>query len=166
MTQGKIIVLNGPSSSGKSSISKALQDRLNECYLHFQQDAFWDMVPDGVAANSENFPLIKYAVIDSVYALLIRGHNVIMDTVSMPEHMEFLKEKLSDFDANIVAVTADLDVLQKRELDRGDRIIGLSQSQHDLIHEGTEYDLIVNTSDKTAEQSAELILRKLKLQQV
>ena len=45
MAPGTIIVLNGASSSGKTSIAKALPEALNEPYLHIGLDAFFDMVP-------------------------------------------------------------------------------------------------------------------------
>jgi len=43
--QGKIIFLNGASSSGKSTIARILQERLGEPFLHMQLDAFIDMLP-------------------------------------------------------------------------------------------------------------------------
>jgi chloramphenicol 3-O phosphotransferase len=41
----RIIYLNGTSSAGKSSVARALQDRLDELYLHVQLDVFMQMVP-------------------------------------------------------------------------------------------------------------------------
>ena len=81
----KIIILKGTSSSGKTSIAKALQKQLDEAYLHFQMDAFWDMVPEDMEANSQNFPKLRYAVIDSAKSLAENGHNLIMDITLMPD---------------------------------------------------------------------------------
>jgi hypothetical protein len=45
MNPGKIIFLNGVSSSGKSSLDKELQKRLTEPFLRLQLDAFIEMLP-------------------------------------------------------------------------------------------------------------------------
>jgi len=46
MTQGTIIFLNGTSSSGKTSIARALQKSLDEPYLYLSVDSFLDMLPE------------------------------------------------------------------------------------------------------------------------
>ncbi len=45
MEQGKVIFLNGTSSSGKSTTAKLLQQRLDAAFLHVQMDDFFNMVP-------------------------------------------------------------------------------------------------------------------------
>ena len=44
MAKGSIIFLNGTSSSGKTSIAKALQQILDEPYLHCSADGFFSML--------------------------------------------------------------------------------------------------------------------------
>lgn len=44
---GMVIVLNGASSAGKTSIAKALQAKLDAPYHHVQLDAFRAMEPPG-----------------------------------------------------------------------------------------------------------------------
>ena len=46
MSKGKIIFLNGTSSSGKTSIAKTLQEILDEAYMHVSVDTFLLMLPD------------------------------------------------------------------------------------------------------------------------
>jgi hypothetical protein len=43
----QIILLNGTSSSGKSSLAKALQVVLDRPFLHIDGDYFWQVFPDG-----------------------------------------------------------------------------------------------------------------------
>ncbi|MEP4058434.1 MAG: hypothetical protein ABJL70_02210, partial [Parasphingorhabdus sp.] len=78
---GNVIVLNGTSSSGKSTLSRELQRKLNDTYLHCQLDAFWNMTPQDIPANSLNFPAMKLAMAKSVRALADTGHNVVVDIV-------------------------------------------------------------------------------------
>ena len=42
---GKVIVLSGPSSSGKSTLSKAIQALLDVPYWHISLDMIWYMQP-------------------------------------------------------------------------------------------------------------------------
>ena len=46
MDKGRIIFLNGTSSSGKSSIAKALQNLLETPFLHVSADDFLSMLPE------------------------------------------------------------------------------------------------------------------------
>jgi chloramphenicol 3-O-phosphotransferase len=43
---GRIVVLNGIGSVGKSFVAKALQALVTEPFLHVQMDAFLDMLPE------------------------------------------------------------------------------------------------------------------------
>ena len=146
MSKSKIIILNGTSSAGKTSIAKQLQKQMHDCYLHFQMDAFWDMVPEHIEANSDNFPHLKEAIIESAYALAQKGHNLIIDIVFMPEQLKSLKEKLKECETLTFAITASLEVIEQREQQRPDRNNGLARSQYNEIHQGTDYDLIIDTT--------------------
>jgi chloramphenicol 3-O phosphotransferase len=50
-----VVILNGVGSSGKSSIARALQDILDEPYLHVQMDAFLDTLPEGLEDDPRAF---------------------------------------------------------------------------------------------------------------
>lgn len=42
---GKLIVLNGGSSAGKSSVALEFQELASECWMHLGIDAFWGALP-------------------------------------------------------------------------------------------------------------------------
>ena len=46
MQKGKIIFLNGVSSSGKTTLAKLLQARLTESFFWLAADTFIDMLPE------------------------------------------------------------------------------------------------------------------------
>ena len=52
---------------------------------------------------------------------------------------------LSGFAIFFVGVFAPLEVLEARERQRGDRLIGLARWQYDRIHRGKKYDLEVDS---------------------
>jgi chloramphenicol 3-O phosphotransferase len=60
-------------------------------------------------------------------------------------------------------VHAPLNVLEERERQRGDRLIGLARWQYDRVHEGMTYDLEVDTASVSALECAELIRQKFRL---
>jgi len=56
MAAGRIIFLNGTSSSGTSTLARALQSRLPEPHMHVAIDAFYSMYPERIwnAARQED----------------------------------------------------------------------------------------------------------------
>lgn len=156
---GNVIVLNGTSSSGKTTLARELQAKLSETYLLCSLDMFWDMTPYGVAAGSKNFPNMKLALAKSVRALAETGHNVIVDIVfcGKKTYTELVQE-FEGLNSKIVKVECSLVELQKREISRGDRTIGLAKSQYDSVHTGVSYDLNVNTLISSPEQCAQKVI--------
>jgi chloramphenicol 3-O phosphotransferase len=57
-----------------------------------------------------------------------------------------------------VGVTCEPDVARAREALRPDRVAGQADSQASVVHEGVEYDLIVDTSRDTSESCAARVL--------
>ena len=57
-----------------------------------------------------------------------------------------------------VGVHCDLEILKKRERQRGDRKIGLAESQYETIHDGVNYDFEINTSKLDAKTVATSIV--------
>jgi len=160
--KGNVIVLNGTSSSGKTTLARAFQAQSTEVYLLCALDAFWDMTPYKIPAGSKNFPNMKLALAKSVQALAETGHNVIVDIVFCGEKTyRELTNELSGLKLTLVKVDCPLDELTKREAARGDRAIGLAKSQHESIHQGVLYDLTIDTLINSPTQCAQKIINYL-----
>jgi len=86
-----------------------------------------------------------------------QGDNLIVDDVMLADEMSEYAALLSGFTLHVVGVFAPLDVLEARERERGDRLIGLARWQYDRVHRGKSYDLSLDTSSATPSQCAELI---------
>ena len=160
--KGTVIVLNGTSSSGKTTLAKAIQSMDSEVFLHCSLDAFWDMTPATIPASSKTFPNMKLALLKTVKALIETGHNVVVDIIfsGQKTYLE-LGHELNGVDLLMVKVDCPLEVLKKREMARGDRKTGLAESQYESIHEGVSYDLIVNTFSQSTKECARLILGRV-----
>jgi len=155
---GKVVILNGTSSSGKSKLAKALQHRLEGTYLHCSLDAFWNMTPSDIPANSINFPNLKSAMVQSIGFLARTGHNVIVDIIYSGEdtHRQ-MTHALKDVHMTTVKVECPSAELRRRELKRGDRKIGLAESQISSVHQNVCYDLVLDTSKASPEACADII---------
>jgi chloramphenicol 3-O phosphotransferase len=179
-----IILLNGVGSVGKSSIAKALQTITAEPFLHVAMDAFLEMMParywdhpDGVTFETvqqdgkpsviiRSGPVaerIMRGMRRSIAAMAREGNNLIVDDVLLENEMAEYAELLSGFAFHPVGVFAPLDVLEKRERERGDRLIGLACWQYDRVHQGKRYDLELDTSGSTPLECATLIKQRFGL---
>ncbi len=156
---GVVFILNGTSSSGKTTLAKELQQQFEEVYLHCSSDMFWNMTPHGIPASSKTFPNLKQAMAQSVRALAVTGHNVIVDTVyqGAKSHLE-MQKVLQGVSVTTVKVACDLEELNKREIARGNRKIGLAASQFHTVHEYVPYDIVINTADTSPEACVSYII--------
>lgn len=159
-TIGKVIVLNGPSSAGKTTFCRALQQTLDEYWWHVQMDTFTTMQPTWVmpepAPGERVHPTWEHDLrlqrfltgwYQSVRALALAGNNVIAEGGFLKR--EWLWEQaqaLDGIESLYVGVFCPLEEIERRELARGDRKPGYARSQYDLVHQHGPYDVNVDTS--------------------
>jgi chloramphenicol 3-O phosphotransferase len=181
----KIIYLNGPSSSGKTTLAKALQDAFEEPFLHVGIDKIIGWMPEklnnwagGEAAlgfswkkSQDEFgnPIhelqtgpyaqrIVKTFREVVLALAKMGHHLIIDDVSFgKQQVDEWKKMLKDFRVLWVSVNAPLPILEQREKERGDRILGSARGQFYKIHIDATYDLEIDTHQSTLGENVEKI---------
>lgn len=185
---GKIIFLNGPSSSGKSTLAKALQNDLQEPYLYFQMDQLIEMMPDKIndwtggeaplgfswkKEEVEDHPVLelqmgpfakKFAnTMKSIGALLAsQGYNIIIDVVAFGKSdIDEWRELLQDQEVLFVGVKTPLAVLVEREKSRGDRLLGGARGQYLRVHQGVDYDLEIDTHHQSLIENIQKIKAKL-----
>jgi len=170
MSNGKIICLNGVSSSGKSTLAKSLQKNLKEPYYWMSEDNFTFILPDkfNIFKNDtiENEKIWDQAIINYYHAVKMysdRGYNVIVDGVLDDEEwVDIFVEILHNNPVLFVHVTCPEEELVRRELARGDREIGLAIEQ--LAYLSTKeqiYDITVDTHMSTTEECTGKIIALL-----
>ena len=181
-----LIFLNGPSSSGKTSLARELQDQLSSYYLYFGIDAFMEMMParsnswetyskcdgftwkDVALPNGEVGKLVvggKYGkkIEESfrivVKALLKSGIDLIIDNVvDGNDEMLVWKKLFAAFDCCYVGVFCPLETLIEREAERNERMRGSAAEQYFRTHEGVEYDISVDTGAESIKSCANLVV--------
>ena len=172
MLSGKVIFLNGTTSSGKSSLAQALQRILDAPYLHADADAIKEMslqippVERGEPFTRSLFMPSLYAAIPSCFAALAAfGNNLLVEDVIRPLQLRNYVEAFAPHEVHFIGVHCSLEELERRERERGDRRIGRAkeQLQQGLIHALGLYDFEVDTSRETIESCAWRIKRHLEI---
>lgn len=159
MENNKVILLNGVSSAGKTSISKTIQTLSDEPYLHLGIDTAFAMIPERFW---NDIPLIDIAFTNlhkMCAGLCSDGLNIVIDHVVVRECE--IKELLSLFKGKSlysIKVDCNFEIIKQREINRGDRLIGLAQTQSVKIDRFVDYDLTINTETISPEQNAKIIL--------
>ena len=172
----KLIVLNGASSSGKSSIATCLQQQLEGTWLTLGIDDLTralshgpsdttaggslHLSSDGSISVTHAFREAEIAWYKGVAAMVRAGAAVIADEVFLNggKSQERFSAVLDGLPAIWVGVHCDLDAAEFREIHRGDRIRGQARHQADLVHDGVRYDLVLDTTHIPPDQCATTII--------
>jgi chloramphenicol 3-O phosphotransferase len=161
----RIVLLNGTSSAGKTTIARNLQRTLEPRWLDLEFDLFVGLLTDE-APGSGSLPGsdLGHWLADGWYrvvgGLAEAGFNVLVEDVILePYWLDAAIRHLSPFDVTFVAVRCPLEVAVQRETDRGDRDIGLVTRQFDSVHAGRSYDCEVDTSTMDTQACVDAILR-------
>lgn len=162
---GQIILLNGPSSSGKSTLAKALQslirERRNETYAVVSIDDFLQMTADDVIYEDDVYE-ISGRLCERTLELLQTNPGVIIDHVITSERIfTQLKTMCGTCPLFTVRVSCSLDVLKEREKERGNRCPGSAEASLEYLFPKEGYDLTVETHLMSAGECAEKICEKL-----
>lgn len=184
MTSGNIILLNGMSSSGKTTLAKALQELLGQTYFHLDLDLFqqtWHpdflIYSDGVnPASAEGllavfrddtlveirFGPAGFRHMDGMFRAIAgwasAGDNIIVDGVIYhPQVLRSAVRALHACPILFVGIRCPLEVAEGWEQARGNRARGGARTFHNLVHAHGVYDLEVDTSLCTPTECAKII---------
>ena len=157
MEHGKIILISGSSSSGKSTLAKGLQKSLADPFLHLQLDSYIEMLPR--TDDWEMFQRMVRGLNRSVAVMTEEGNNLIVDHVLIDnawlgQLLELLRQRYVLF----VGLDCPLEQLERRESERDARRQGFARQQFDNIHKDKIYDLKLDTSVLSAEECVKQVL--------
>lgn len=182
----QIIYLNGPSSSGKTTLAHALQNEFDQPFLHIGIDRVIGMMPDKLnnwegepaplgfswkqSTDESGHPVneiqagpfankMVQTLINIVLTIAKMGHYVIIDDVSFgKDQVDIWKEALKKYNVLWIGMKAPLNTLEEREKERGNRMHGSARAQYFQVHKNVNYDLEFDTSH----ESLESIVRTIK----
>jgi chloramphenicol 3-O phosphotransferase len=171
-----VIVLNGGSSSGKTSLAPYLQQQLPGIWLVLGVDDLiralsfgptdttaghsLDFKPDGSITVSEKFRQAESAWRTGIAAMASAGIGLIVDDVFLDgsASQARLSEATGTLTVVWVGVRCDAQIAASREAQRGDRMHGLALDQATRVHEGVRYDMVVDTTTRESEECARDII--------
>ena len=169
-----VIVLNGASSAGKSSLAACLQARLEKTFLVLGVDDLiralshgptdttaggtLEISDEGVVAVGEAFRAAERAWFDGLAAMSRLGVGLLVDEVFLDggASQARLREPLEAKGLSVawIGVRCAVAVAEARERRRSDRHIGMTRQQAGRVHEGVHYDFVVDTSRCTPDEAA------------
>jgi chloramphenicol 3-O phosphotransferase len=152
----KLIILEGPSGSGKSSLSRALQESLLPgIWLGFSMDTLIYTLPPSVLhrCNTANDwsgvdgRAIGAAALRCLKALVECGNNVIFDLcIPNSKYADAFHADIQDLSPVKVGVRCDWQEIERRTLHRADRSLEEAERTFNLQHAFQDYDLVIDTT--------------------
>jgi len=161
-------MLNGTSSSGKTTIARALQEAAPRVLLNFSIDSILSALPAsaverivrGDDISDLDYPGLVRGYYACVRELLALGRDLIVDNaITARDRAELLMAAVASHHVVMVGLDCPPEVLAERERARGDRQVGMAVAQQARIHTWLHYDLRIDTSHTAAETAAQQILR-------
>jgi chloramphenicol 3-O phosphotransferase len=161
--QGSIIIVNGASSAGKTTLVRAFQHAAPVPFVRFSFDLFLDgnaLPMDFIRANRDEWvrmrPLVFAGMHQCLHALASTGNNVICDHIIENDAWRHdLITRLHGLDVYLVALHCSLPELERREQARGNRNPGEAANDFAVVHQGMQYDLELDSEHATADQNAQ-----------
>lgn len=173
MSHGNVVLLNGTSSSGKSTIAQAFQERAPSPYIHSGIDHFLERLLPDIFVASEGWGIrfdddrrlaqlpvlgakalqILHGMYEALAAFARAGNDVIVDDVIYDERV--LASAVAAFEGIgvlFVGIRCPVEVAEARELERGDRALGGARVFADAVHRHGTYDLEVDSSAMTPDE--------------
>ena len=158
-----VILLNGPSSAGKSTLSKELQKRLGESNLEsviISIDDYMVTDPKETIYEDDIYEIMP-AMCRDLKEAVRAGKIVIMDHAITSERIfDAFLDVAKDANALTVKVTCDIDILRQREKERGDRCPGSAEASLQYLWPKDGYDLCVDNGKVSAAENAKIILEQ------
>lgn len=183
MKPGSLIVLNGNSSVGKSTIAGLMQAELEEPFLHTGMDHFLHRTPasligppeagaargweitftNGELAGAPRTTPLGYQIINGVYAAIAAycraGNSAIVDHVIYdPKTLQLAIGNFAGLRVFSVGLACELSEARRRETSRGDRARGGAAAFHELVHLYTKYDFSLDVTHISPAEAAHRIV--------
>lgn len=169
----QIILLNGGSSSGKTSIAIDLQELLPTAWLRFSIDDLVEALPASLFTRSEGltfgedgevrpgaeFQRLEAAWMQGIAAMARAGASIIIDDVFLSgvAARDRWRAALAGLSVLWVGVRCDPQVAAAREQARQDRNVGMAAAQAQIVHVGMQYDVEVDTTAMAPRDCAQRI---------
>ena len=157
---GRVVILNGGSSAGKTTLGRALQSAMPGPWLLLGIDLLiWTLPPEmindpdglsvheGVITRGHLFMPLYEGFQHAVAALACSGVDVLVDDLTLDGLVDQQRwnNALQGIDMFWVGVRCAPQIAAERESRRGTRLPGIARHQAESVHAGVHYDIEVDT---------------------
>lgn len=162
----KIVVVDGASSSGKTSLVDRFALRASGRYRKFHIDDFIKTMPSGLWIERSRSDE-GWAEIGKDFTLFLKREHeafehVIADAFyKTTEARDHLFNAFGRSNVYYVQLFCGLEELDRRERERGDRRPGLARSQFDLVYQFSGFDARIDSTDKSVDECVEELIRNV-----
>ncbi len=174
---GRVVVLNGGSCAGKTTLARALQSALPDPWLLLGIDLLiWTLPPEmvdrpdglsfrnGVITRGDAFLSLYAGFRMAIAALAEGGVSVLLDDVMLDGSADQQRwdEALSGLDVCWIGVRCPPDVAAAREAERMSRPPGIARQQATTVHQDVRYDVEVASDTMDLAQEIDVIAEHLR----
>ena len=163
---GRVVLFNGPPSSGKTSLVEALQRQLAAPWFHLSLDDFRSGISPRwwLEDNGTLFERLMGGHLRSLREMGLSGIDVLAEAVITPARRREYQAIFIDLPIVLIGVTCPVEVAREREEGRIDRRrgpIALGAEEFAAVHAGLAYDYEVSTTTGDPAQLALELATKL-----
>lgn len=164
MWKKTMILLNGPSSAGKSTVSRELQKILQNNGVKsiiLSIDDYMITDPKETIYEDDIYDIMP-AMGQDITNAINRGETIIVDHAITSERIwNSVMEAVKNGRIFTVKVTCDIEILRKREVERGDRCPGSAEASLEYLWPKEGYDLCIDNGRVSALENAETIINQM-----
>jgi len=168
LSKGIVLFLNGVTSTGKTTLAKAIQERADVNFYTFSNDTFQQMISMKFL-QQDYWKYLSEAILQAYQTAKMMSDNgihviydgMLLEIEQLKPHYEKLKNIFKDSKFKLVEVSCPLEICRQRNIARGDRGVNQSHEQNSFMAKEGLHDITVDTSVSTPEQCADLILSKI-----
>ena len=158
-----VIILNGASSSGKTTLSRVLQDLImkkrSELYKTVSIDEYLKMSVNDAIYEDDVYDISPVLTEAARQALSVCGGVIIDHVITSKRIFDQLAGAFKECDIKLIHVTCPRKILVMREKARGNRSPGSAEASDAYLFPKDGYDLTVDTHAMSAAECAERIFQ-------
>jgi len=168
VSAGRVVLVNGAPSSGKTTIARALWPVLEPPHWYRSLDEFrkgyteeaWDRGRGPWSAQTRPmFLMLLAGYLGSLRAMALAGHHILSESVILPANLGLYRSAFEGLEVFVAGVRCPLRVAEERERARApsERHLGvpidLNVPEFELVHAQGRYDVEVDTSLLTLDEA-------------
>lgn len=165
---GKLIILNGPSCVGKTTLAVTFQNTVSETYYRLSIDDYLCMVPESklYLGDGINIRNAIHFMHSSIRLLLEEEINVIVDMIYLQKYgtesvVDECRNFFKNYDVMMIKLKCELKELKRRAEIRKNRDFNDIQRQIAMQFPDEAFDVVLDTFQYNVEECVDFIINAM-----